>query len=58
MMTIIINHSTYHCDRRIGCNFNDNDNEDFGVSVQTVSADSGRQSQHRSHQSSDILCRS
>ena len=57
-MTIIINHSSYHCDRRIGCNYNANDNEDFGVSVHTVSAGDGRQSQRRSHQSSDSWRRS
>ena len=56
-MTIIIN-SNYYCGRRIGCNYNDNDNEDFGVSVHTVSAGGGRQSQRRSHQSSDTCRRS
>ena len=40
-MTIIINHCTYHCNRRIGCNYNDNDNEDFCISVHTVSAGGG-----------------
>ena len=56
-MTIIIN-STHHCGRRIGCNYNDNDNEDFGVSVHTVSAGGGRHSQRRSRQSSDTWRRS